>query len=153
MIIPDVNLLLYTYDTDSPVHAKARAWWEALLSGSEPIGLPHVVIFGFIRVGTSARAFANPMTPREAAGHVRAWLARPVVQVLETGTQDVEPVLRSLEDLGTAGNLVTDAQIAAAAVAHDAMVHTSDADFGRFPGLRWFNPLADARTRPASRKK
>ena len=153
MIVPDVNLLLYTYDTDSSVHAQARAWWEALLSGSDPIGLPHVVIFGFIRVGTSARAFANPMTHQEAAGHVRAWLARPVVQVLETGTQDVEPVLRSLEDLGTAGNLVTDAQIAAAALAHDATVHSSDADFGRFPGLRWLNPLADARKRPASRRK
>jgi predicted nucleic acid-binding protein len=45
------------------------------------------------------------------------------------------------KSLGTAGNLVTDAQIAAVAIEHDAVVHTADADFIRFKGLRWLNPI------------
>ncbi|HXG56908.1 MAG TPA: hypothetical protein VNJ03_16135 [Vicinamibacterales bacterium] len=33
------------------------------------------------------------MTPDEAAGHVRAWLAQPVVQVLEPHADHIEHVL------------------------------------------------------------
>lgn len=144
MIVPDINLLLYAYDSESPFHTKARAWWEECLSGSELVGLPPVVVFGFIRVGTNARAFTNPMTPAEAAQHVRSWLAQPVVQMLEPRSDHIEQVLQSLEKLGTAGNLVTDAQIAAFAIEHRAVLHTNDTDFMRFAGLRWFNPLTGA---------
>ena len=31
MIVPDINLLLYAYDSDSPFHGKATAWWQACL--------------------------------------------------------------------------------------------------------------------------
>jgi toxin-antitoxin system PIN domain toxin len=151
MIIPDVNLLLYAYNTNAVEHARARAWWEGLLSGEETVGLLHVVIFGFIRVSTSARAFQYPMTVAEAVGHVRQWLARPVIDVLESGPADVEPVLESLETLGVAGNLVTDAQIAAAAIVHDATIHTADADFSRFTNVRAVNPLSAPR-RPRPRR-
>jgi hypothetical protein len=141
MIIPDINLLLYAYDSRSTFHGKAAVWWEACMSGTEPVGLPPVVLFGFMRVGTNARAFANPMTPAEAAGHVRSWLEQPVAQPLEGGPKHVEQVLKLLETLGTAGNFVSDAQMAALALDHDAVLHTADSDFMRFQGLRWFNPV------------
>ncbi|GDY21220.1 ribonuclease VapC [Verrucomicrobiota bacterium] len=144
MIVPDINLLLYAYDADSPFHAKATAWWQGCLSGGEPVGLPPVVLFGFLRISTSARVFKNPMTPAEAAQHIRSWLVQPVAQILEPRSDHIEPVLNSLEKLGTAGNLVTDAQIAALAIEHGATLHTNDTDFMRFTGLRWFNPLTGA---------
>jgi hypothetical protein len=141
VIIPDLNLLLYACDASSPFHAAASAWWQSCLAGTEPVGLPHVVVFGFVRLATSARVFLQPMTPAEAAGHVRAWLEQPPVQLLEAGPDHVRQVLALLEGVGTAGNLVTDAQLAALALDHDAVLHTTDADFTRFQGLRWFNPL------------
>jgi uncharacterized protein len=141
VIIPDINLLLYAYDSSSASHAKAAAWWQSCLSGTEPVGLPHVVVFGFVRIATNARAFRNPMTPEEAAGHVRSWLEQPPVQVLDPGPDHIRDVLQLLEGLGTAGNLVSDAQMAALAMDHDAVLHTADADFARFPGLRWLNPI------------
>ncbi len=147
MIIPDINLLLYAYDSASPFHAKAGPWWRDCLSGQEPVGLPRVVVFGFVRVGTNARAFQHPMTPAEAARHVRSWLNRPVVQVLDSGPHHVEQVLTFLEGVGAAGNLVTDAQIAAIALDHGALLHTSDSDFVRFSGVRWFNPITGAGSR------
>jgi hypothetical protein len=30
---------------------------------------------------------------------------------------------------------------------HDAILHTMDADFIRFEGLRWFNPITDTGSR------
>ena len=147
MIIPDINLLLYAYDSASPFHAKAGPWWRECLSGTEPVGLPRVVVFGFVRVGTNPRASQHPMTPAEAARHVRSWLGRPVVQVLDSGPHHVEQVLTLLENVGAAGNLVTDAQIAAIALDHGALLHTSDSDFVRFSGVRWFNPITGAGSR------
>jgi uncharacterized protein len=141
MIIPDINLLLYAYDSDSPFHDKAVVWWQHCLSGTEPVGLPAVVALGFVRVATSARAFRDPMSVAEAASCVRSWLERPMVRVVDPDPDHVGQVLKMLETIGAAGNLVTDAQIAALALACNAVVHTADADFQRFPGLRWINPL------------
>lgn len=32
MILPDINLLVYTYNSDAPLHRKAKNWWEECLS-------------------------------------------------------------------------------------------------------------------------
>ena len=80
-------------------------------------------------------------TPAEAAGHVRAWMEQPVVRLLEAGPDHVERALKLLETIGTAGNLVTDAQIASIAMEYDAVLYTADSNFVRFQGLRWLNPL------------
>lgn len=141
MIVPDVNLLLYSYDTSSPAHTAALAWWRACLTGDEAVGLVEVVVFGFLRVATSPRVYSHPMTVAEAGGHVRSWLKQPMVRVLDSTPKHVDIVLGLVEAAGTAANLVTDAQIAAAALEHGGVVHTTDTDFMRFPGVRWFNPL------------
>ena len=55
-------------------------------------------------------------------------------------------VLRALLGTsGAAGNLATDAHLAAFALTHDAVLVSCDADFGRFDGLRWENPLRNDR--------
>jgi toxin-antitoxin system PIN domain toxin len=152
MIIPDINLLLYAYDKASPFHDKATAWLEECLSGTEIVGFPSVVVFGFVRIATNLRAFQCPMTPAEAANHVRSWLSQPIAQVLDSGPQYIEQVLKLLEVVGTAGNLVTDAQIAVVALDHGAVVHTSDTDFIRFPGLRWYNPITNSGSRTIGKR-
>lgn len=62
-------------------------------------------------------------------------------QVLDSGPSHLRRTLELLETLGMAGNLVSDAQLASIAMEFDAVLHTADPDFVRFPRLRWFNPL------------
>jgi uncharacterized protein len=51
-------------------------------------------------------------------------------------------LLRGLiERTGTAANLTTDAHLAALAIESGAELCSTDADFGRFTGLRWVNPV------------
>ena len=142
MIVPDVNLLIHAYSSESPVHEAARPWWEGLLNGSQSVGLPWASMLGFIRVSTHRQIFANPLPVATACAHVSAWLAQPSVTVLDPGARHAEILFRLLESLGTAGNLTTDAHLAALAIEHQAELHSTDADFARFPGLRWSNPLA-----------
>ena len=141
MIIPDANLLLYAYDADSPFHDKAADWWSDCLSGREIVGLCDVVMFSFVRVGTNTRAFAKPLTIREASAHVLSWLAAPVTEFVSGEVDDFKHALRLLKGAETGGNLTTDAQIAALGLKYQAVIHTADTDFVRFPNLQWHNPI------------
>ena len=78
-------------------------------------------------------------------------VAQPVVRIVEPCPDYVGNLIQLLEALGTAGNLVTDAQIAAIAIEQGAVLHTADADLQRFPGLRWLNPIMDVSSRHARR--
>ena len=42
---------------------------------------------------------------------------------------------------GAQANLVPDAHLAALAVEHGLTVCSTDSDFGKFPDIRWTNPL------------
>ena len=124
------------------MHAGARAWWESALSSTRPVGLAWVAILGFIRITTHRHVFPNPLSVTTACGHAREWLTRPYVTILHPAERHAETLFRLLESLGTGGNLTTDAHLAALAIEHQAELHSTDADFKRFPGLRWVNPLA-----------
>ena len=141
MTLPDINLLLHAYNSESPLHDAARRWWEALLNSTRPVGLSWVGMLGFIRITTHRQVLANPLPVAAACRHTRAWLARPYVTILDPGPRHAEILFGLLESLGTAGNLTTDAHFAALAIEHQAELHSTDADFARFPGLRWRNPL------------
>lgn len=141
MIVPDINLLIYAYDSSSPQHQKAATWWKHCMLGSEEIGLATVVIFGFVRLSTHPKVFQTPLTIAEASARVETWLKQPHVRVIEPSPQYVSDVLGLLNQLGTAGNLTTDAQIASLAKQEKAALHSNDTDFLRFPGLNYHNPL------------
>ncbi len=141
MKLLDLNLLLYAVDSTSSRHERARPWLEATLSGSETVALPWVVLLGFVRLSTRAAVFARPLRPGEALDVVDGWLAQPPVTVVHPGRRHAGVLRELLEHVGTAANLVTDAHLAALAVEHGAELCSADADFSRFPGLRWVDPL------------
>jgi uncharacterized protein len=142
VIVPDVNLLLYAYDDASPFHVKARQWWEQVLSGSEEVGLTEPVIFGFVRISTSTRAFEEPLSLMDASEIITQWCNHSVTRLLLPDTEHVSRVLELLVSAASAGrNLVTDAQIASLAIAHGGTVYTGDSDFNRFAAVAARFPL------------
>ncbi|MCY4600295.1 MAG: PIN domain-containing protein [Acidobacteria bacterium] len=141
MKLVDLNILLYAVNVDAPHHGRVVAWWERALTGDETIGFAWPVVVGFLRVSTNPRIFPAPLTSEAAVEQIDAWLALDVVSVI-TETRDHWRTLRSLvAEAGVAGNLAADAHLAALAVTHGATLASCDADFARFEGLRWENPL------------
>jgi toxin-antitoxin system PIN domain toxin len=141
MILPDLNVILHAHNRGSAVHRPAREWWETALSDPRPLGLCWAVMLGFIRLSTRRGIFREPLPVTAACGEVRAWLAQPQVTILEPGRRHAAIVFDLLERLGTAGNLTTDAHLAALAIEHQCELFSTDTDFNRFPGLHWTNPL------------
>jgi toxin-antitoxin system PIN domain toxin len=142
VIVPDVNLLLYAHIDAFAQHEASMRWWQEALSGSDEVGLAAPVVFGFVRIATNPRIFVNPLPIDDAITRVEEWLGTPPVRVLAPGPRHFEIAFDLLKAAGTAGNLTTDAQIAAFAIEYQGIVYSNDTDFGRFPGLRWNNPLA-----------
>ena len=142
MILPDVNLLLHAHDSRSRRHDAARQWWEGLMNATGAVGLPWVAILGFIRIATNPKILDNPLDVSSACALVRSWLDRPQTLLIHPGDRHADILFDLLEAAGAAGNLTTDAHLAALAIEHQAELHSTDADMTRFPGLRWLNPLA-----------
>jgi len=142
VIVPDVNLLVYAYNEDAPLHSASKAWWETCLSGTEPVGLAWVVLLGFVRLMSSRHVLLKPMFAGEALGHCGTWLARPNTRILLPGPTHVDLLSALLAGASVSSNLVTDAHLAALAMEHQAELNSNDNDFSRFSGLRWRNPVS-----------
>ncbi len=140
MKLVDANVLLYSVAADAPQHADAKRWLDTSLSETEAIGFSWGVMLAFLRVSTRAAAFADPFTVEEAVARIDAWLSQPPAVVVQPTRRHLGLVSGLLQSVGTAGNLVTDADLAALALEHGATVVSFDSDFGRFQGVRWATP-------------
>ena len=141
MILVDANLLIYAVDRDSPHHAGARRWLEATLSGTEWVGIPWIAVLAFLRIATHAGVMRKPLAAEDAIDYVDGWLRQPFVKPIGPGEQHW-PILRNLlQASGAAGNLTSDAHLAALAIEHGCTIASTDNDFRRFAGLTHLNPL------------
>jgi toxin-antitoxin system PIN domain toxin len=141
MLIPDINLLLHAAFRQSPSHHESRTWWQGTLRGSQPVGLCAPVIFGYIRLSTKPKIFDQALSVEQAFADVENWLQFPMTQWLEPDQSHLDRVKSLLLEVGTGGNLVQDAQIAAYAQQYNATICSADADFRRFR-VKSLNPLA-----------
>jgi toxin-antitoxin system PIN domain toxin len=139
--IPDVNILLYAYNADAPQHPAAVAWLKGLFDSGETIGLPWSIIWGFLRICTNPRLWPNPLPAQQAFEIIRGWIAEPGVVVIEPGPRHAEILEHLVIECRAGGPLVSDAVLAALALEFGATLASTDRDFGRFPDLRWVNPV------------
>lgn len=141
MKLVDTNLLIYAVDDTATHHAVAKAWLEEALSGIETVGFAWNALLGFVRLVTNPRVFTSPLTVEGALDRVEAWLAQPCATVLAPTRRHAAVLRDLLVPLGGAGNLTSDAHLAALAIEHGAQVCSTDGDFARFPGVELVNPL------------
>lgn len=141
MKVVDLNLLLYATNADAPQHARALAWWEAALNGDEQVGLAWPVALGFLRLTTRGGILPRPLTAQQAVDILDEWVTHPQVALLHPGDGHWAILKALLEAAGTAGNLTTDAHLAALAIEYGATLYSTDDDFARFSSLERQNPL------------
>ena len=142
MKIVDLNILLYAVNEQSPHHDQVRSCWEAALAAAEPVGLTWTVLLGFLRLATNPRVFDRPLNADEALERVTAWLAHENTRLVGESPDHWIILRELLRQAGTAGNLTTDAHLAALAIGNGAVLVSCDHDFARFAKLRWENPVA-----------
>lgn len=136
MRLLDVNVLVAAVNREAEHHAAAMAAMrESYALGK--VALPWAVLLGFLRITTRTGIMARPLSLVQALDNMNRWLEHDDTVVLQETPRHAGIVGRLLLGAGQAGNLVSDAHLAALAIEHDAELISFDSDFGRFTGLRW----------------
>ena len=140
MNVVDANVLLYAINADADRHEEARGWLDDALGGAAVVGFSWIALLAFVRLSTKTGLFPHPLTIAEALDQVDTWAAQPGAAIAEPSGRHLDVVRTLLAPLGTGGNLVNDAHLAALAIEHRGAVVSYDADFDRFPGVTWRRP-------------
>lgn len=142
MRIVDANVLLYAVNSSSAHHSASRRWLDGALSGADTVGLAWVPLLAFVRLSTKLGLFPAPLSPADAMARVNAWCTAPSAVMVGPTPRHADILDGMLTRVGSGGNLVNDAHLAALAVEHRAGIVSYDNDFGRFDGVRWDSPDA-----------
>jgi toxin-antitoxin system PIN domain toxin len=140
LIAVDTNILVYAYNKASPVHERALAAMDRLVS--EPSwGLPWIVAGEFYAVLTDARLWREPRVDAALAA-LDAWIATPGARLLAEPPGHWSELRPLLADARPLGHKVHDARIAAVCLSAGVTeLWSSDHDFSWYPQLRVRNPL------------
>ena len=140
MILPDANTLLFAVNTATAQHHVARRAMEKGFVAPRGVAFAWIALLAFLRLATRAGIFPQPLSVDDALRVVSQWLSHPNAQVIHPGERHAEVLGQLLRSAGTAGNLTSDAHLAALAIEHDATIVSFDRDFARFADVRWVHP-------------
>lgn len=140
MKLVDANVLLYAVNESAPKHVPARAWLERALSGGAAVGFAWLVVVAFVRLSTREGFFPSPLPVDAAFDQVDAWFRQAPAVLVEPTADHVRVWREMMRAVGSGGNLVNDAHLAALAIEHRCEVVSYDNDFSRFPGVSWEIP-------------
>jgi len=141
MLLLDVNPLLYVLRADVPEHRAWSRWMDELVNGEQSYAVCSATLTAVVRVATSKKVFKTPTPLDDVLTFIDGVRDAPGFVFLEPGPQHWSLMDRLCRAVGVAGNLASDAYLAALALEADAELITADRDFARFPRLRFRHPL------------
>ena len=151
MLLPDLNVLIYSHREDSTAdHPRYAKWLKELATGQEPFALSVLALAGLVRLVTNPRIFKPASTLDQVFAFTAELVQRPTARVVAPGPAHLAIFEELCRDSQAAGKLVADAQHAAVAIEHGCTLITTDSDFDRFPRLRWQHPLRPTQRRGSS---
>jgi toxin-antitoxin system PIN domain toxin len=141
VIVLDANVLISVIDRDAPRHLVATDWMQRQAAAGELMGIPWVCLLAMIRICTLPGVLVRPLTVEQAVDAAERLLGNAESLILlADGPEQFPAFARLLRRAGMAGNLSTDALVAAIALAHGGRVATFDRDFARFDGIQVIVP-------------
>ena len=141
MLLPDVNVLIYAFRPDTPLHERFRAWLDGLVNADAAYGMSDLVLSGFLRIVTNPRIFDPPDPIGSALSFAETLRNRSNCVVLAPGPRHWDIFNSLCQAVHARGNLVADAYHAALAIESGSEWITTDGDYTRFPGLRSRRPF------------
>jgi len=140
ILLPDVNILVAAHRGDHPMHERCRA----VLDGPGRAGFAGCAHIwnGFLRLVTHPKVFAAPTPLELALATVSAWRQRLDFRSLPDTPAVWETFATLCRRRHAQGNAVYDLHLAALAMAHGAVLVSSDPGFAQLDGLAWRAPEA-----------
>jgi toxin-antitoxin system PIN domain toxin len=140
VILPDVNILVHAFRSDSSDHESCRSWIDGVVNGDARYGMAPQVLSGVI-ITTHPKIFTMPSSLDEVLRFCDILLAQSHCVVIQPGEQHWDIFKRLCTEADARGNLAPDAWFAALAIESGSEWITLDHDYARFPGLQWSLPV------------
>lgn len=140
MILPDVNVLIYAFRTDSSDHQRYKEWLESVVNGPAAYGISPQVLAIVVRITTHTRIYRQPSSHADVFEFCTLLLEQPNATVTVPGSRHWSIFEELCVKAKANGNLAQDAWFAALAIESGCDWITTDRDYARFPGLTWREP-------------
>ena len=140
MILPDVNVLIYSFRRESDRHAICKGWLDSVVRDDAQFGLSPLTLSALARIVTNPRIYVRPSPIEEVFAFCDNLLNQPHCEVVRPGARHWGIFRRLCLETGVRGPLAADAWHAALAIERGCVWITCDRDFARFPGLDWREP-------------
>jgi toxin-antitoxin system PIN domain toxin len=141
VILPDVNVLIYAFRSDSVDHANYKVWLADLVNGAAAYGIAFQVLSSVVRICTHPRIYKQPSNLRETLAFCNVLLEAPNATLILPQERHWSIFQNICVASKATGNLVADAWLAALAIESGCEWVTTDGDFARFDGLNWRTPF------------
>jgi uncharacterized protein len=136
----DVNVLIYAYIAQTPAQQHCKAWLETSLQAPNmTLWLPTATKLGFVRLLGSGLV-TQQAVPFELLHDYLDLMAKHGAKEATPGANHATFWRIATGSIQTKGNDVTDSHMAASALELNATLVTCDKGFGRFTGLKVFDP-------------
>jgi hypothetical protein len=140
VILPDVNILVHAFRSDSSQDEICRNFLGEVINGEARYGMAPQILSGVVRITTHLKVFAMPSRLDEVIRFCDILLAPSHCMVIQPGERHWDIFKRICAEADDRGNLVPDAWFAALAIESGCEWITLDRDYARFPGLKWRVP-------------
>jgi predicted nucleic acid-binding protein len=83
VILPDVNILVHAFRSDSSDHGRCRSWLDGVVNGDARYGMAPQVLSGVIRITTHPKVFVKPSSKDEVLRFCNILLAQSRCVVIQ----------------------------------------------------------------------
>jgi uncharacterized protein len=139
-MLPDVNVLVHAFRSDSSDHMVCRNWLDKVVNGQTNYGMSLQVLSGVVRVTTHPKVFLKPSGLSEVLRFCNVLIAQPHCVIVQPSKLHWNIFTRLCTEADARGNLVPDAWFAALAIESGCEWITLDRDYARFSELSWRLP-------------
>jgi uncharacterized protein len=136
VILPDVNVLIYAFKPDDPLHGIARAWLNNVIAAESRFALSKLALSAVVRITTDPRGHRQAASLADAFGFCDDLLTQPHCVMIEPGERHWDIFQTLCVETNTRGRTVTDVWFAALAIEWGCEWVTFDRGFLKFPDLK-----------------
>jgi toxin-antitoxin system PIN domain toxin len=140
VILPDVNVLIYAFRSDTTQHALCKQWLDGIIAADAHFGISPLTLSAVARITTNPRIFRQPSSLEDVFSYSDNLLNQPLCEIMTPGERHWSIFKDICVSTGTRAARIADAWFAALAIEHGCTWITFDRDYARFPKLKWQSP-------------
>lgn len=142
VVLFDTNILVYSYDVNSPNHKIAKELRDAVVEGELKAAIAPQNLLEFYSTMTSTAKNENPVSPKEAVLEIKKFFISPFELIVPLGNE-LMLVLHLIQDKNIISRKIFDVYLVATMLSNGirTIYTANERDFASFSEIKAVNPF------------